>query len=612
MANFASGAEADRARGAGRALVRIFAVLLLGAMAPAAALDDATAAAALDFAHQRLTATASKVVPPATPEAARASGAWTTVASADALGWTQGFAPGLYWSMYEATGDPAWRERAEAATWALEVQKTNTQSHDLGFKMVPSFVRAFQLTGDTAARDVALAAARSLATRWRDVPGIIVCCDWNPAWERPLVIDTMMNLELLLWGARNGGDASWADLALSHARTTARDLVRADGSTFHVADYDATTGALRFRGTFQGASDDSTWSRGQAWAIYGYTTAYRYTRAPDMLAVARKTAGYWLSHVGPGGVPNWDFDSTELHADSSSAAAAASALLELAGYVEEPEASRYREAAGTALDTLASDAYLAKGTSYPSILRRAVGNYPAGSEIDVGLVYGDHYFLEAVFRRVPHPRLRWTAESDFAAALHDLGTGNAGVRTIEYDVTPRASPIDGVVGWGDSSRTVAAYDDLAMLVRMSPAGVFEVQNADEYVADARVPYAGGATYHVRVVADLAAKRYSAWVRPPGGDEIRLAASYAFRTTAADAGDVGKVAVKAAISDGDFHVENHRVAAGTVVVGATPVDSSHPQTHGGAFVGCFSGGGGGTAVVVVSAVIGRMRLRRGRC
>jgi unsaturated chondroitin disaccharide hydrolase len=377
------------------------AVVLAAAPCAAKALDHQAATSALEFSARQLAATASQLAADVTPKATRADGTWTTVPSTDAIAWTQGFFPGLLWNLYGATGDPAWRTRAARWTRPLEQQKTNTKTHDLGFKFRPSFVRAWELTGDPYYKSVALAAAESLETLWRAQPGIVKCCDWNSAWRLPLVTDTMMNLELLLWASRNGGDPALAQLALEHARTTGRDMVRADGGTYHVVDYEPTTGAIRFRGTFQGYADESTWSRGQAWAIYGFTVVYRYTRDPQMLELARRTAAYWLAHVPADGVPRWDFDAPTTFKDSSAAAAVASALLELAGYVGADEAARYCGAALTALDTLASPAYLARGTRLPSILAHGTGHVPANQEIDVGLIYGDHYFVEALMRAFP-------------------------------------------------------------------------------------------------------------------------------------------------------------------------------------------------------------------
>jgi hypothetical protein len=230
----------------------------------------------------------------------------------------------------------------------------------------------------------------------------------------PLVTDTMMNLELLFWASRNGGDAAWNTMALNHALKTMTDMVRPDGSTFHVVDYD-TAGRIRSRGTFQGYSDSSTWARGQAWAIYGFTMAYRYTRDPRMLQTAQRVTNYYLDRLPADGIPFWDFDApaSQQVKDSSAAAIVASALLELSEFVTDPaDKARYRAAALHMLETLASPAYLVSGTSTYAILNHGVGNFPAGQEVDVGLIYGDYYLLEAVLR---FKRLSTTRAISFGA-----------------------------------------------------------------------------------------------------------------------------------------------------------------------------------------------------
>jgi unsaturated chondroitin disaccharide hydrolase len=362
---------------------------------PARALDSRAAACALDLGVEKALRADARVSPPDYPLATGSDGRWRTLPAGDLAGWTQGFFPGLLWLLDDWKGDGSLREAARTWTAPLEVQKTNRTTHDLGFKFVPSFVRGFERKGDAAWRDVALAAAASLAARFDARVGAIRCCEWNPDWKDPVVVDTMMNVELLLWGARNGGEAAWRDLALSHARVSARDLVRADGGTYHVADYEPSTGALRWRGTFQGYADASTWSRGQAWALLGFARVARETGDADALAAAKKTAAYWERHVPAGGVPSWDFDAPGFEADSSAAAVGALGLLELAALAGGPDGDRWRAVAETTLETLASATYLDRSRG-EALLAHGVADLPHGNGIDVGLVYGDHYFVEAL------------------------------------------------------------------------------------------------------------------------------------------------------------------------------------------------------------------------
>jgi unsaturated chondroitin disaccharide hydrolase len=389
---------------------RLFVYLLVGCFcslvaAPARAFDEAAADRALQFSREQLSRTVNDLgmstnrYPKANTEGPR----WRLIPSNDMVDWIQGFFPGLLWYMYDQSGEPFWKEKANAWTLPLEDQKTNTRTHDLGFKFMPSYGHAYRLTGDTAYRDVLLTAARSLATRFDPKAEVINCCDWNSQWQVPLVTDTMVDLELLFWAAQNGGDPAWKDMALRHALTTARDMVRADGGTWHVVDYD-TSGRIRAKGTFQGHSDPSTWARGQAWAIYGFTMAYRYTQDPRMLEAARKVTDYYLDRLPADSVPNWDFDAPSQQKDSSAAAIVASALLELSTFVQDDTvAQRYHDAALAMLDSLSSPAYLAVGSNSPGILLHGVAFYrtpikPKGEDIDRSLIYGDYYFVEALLR----------------------------------------------------------------------------------------------------------------------------------------------------------------------------------------------------------------------
>lgn len=531
----------------------------------ARAFDEAAADRVLQFAQQRLAQTAAQVPTNQYPKASLSNGTWRLIPATDMVGWTQGFFPGQLWHMYEQTGDAIWRTRADAWTRNLEVQKYNMLTHDNGFKMMLSFGAAYRATGDDYYRQVLLAAAGSLASRYNPRVDIISCCDWNPEWHLPLVVDTMMNLELLLWASQNGGQPGWRDMAVNHALRNLADLVRPNGGTYHVVDYDPSTGGILFRGTFQGYADESTWARGHAWAIYGYTMVYRYTRDARMLEAAQRVTDYYLSRLPADGVPYWDLDAPagQQLKDSSAAAVVASALLELVNYVQDPSKQlQYWNAAMRMLDSLSSSAYLAAGTNSPGILLHGVGHYPAGQEVDVSLIYGDYYFIEAVrrFKQQPVPPSSgvWFSRFNFVDAVRTLGTSNTGVQTVEFDLTPQSFPLDAVVGYADSSTTVTAFSSMAMLLRMNPSGFFDVRNGGAYAFVNAVPYVAGSTYHVRMVADLPNRVYSVWVRPPGGTEILIADRYAFRSDAPPTDDLGKVVLKSGFVDNEYRVANHTV------------------------------------------------------
>lgn len=319
--------------------------------------------------------------------------------------WTSGFFAGTLWYMYQATHQPEWKDLAEKWTAGLESNKSITTTHDLGFMIFNSFGRGYIATANPHYKQVVLDASRSLVTRYNPRVGAIK--SWNTerapdrraSWKYPVIIDNLMNLELLFWSAANGGDPSWKTIAEQHALTAARTQVRADGSTAHIALFDPVTGALENTVTWQGYSDSSAWARGQAWAIYGFTNAYARTGRPELLAAARKTADYFIAHLPPDGVPYWDFrhpDIPNTERDASAAAIAASGLLDLARRTDSTSSARYRSVAEKMLLSLARD-YTA-GPESAAILAHSVGGRPQNSEVDVGIVYSDFYYVEALLR----------------------------------------------------------------------------------------------------------------------------------------------------------------------------------------------------------------------
>ena len=335
-------------------------------------------------------------------------GSWRWVKPND---WTSGFFPGLLWLLHEKTGKKELLEWAGKWTSGLEEQKLNTKTHDVGFVLYTSFGNGLRITGRKEYREVLLTGAKSLASRFNPRIGCIRSWD-HGTWTFPVIVDNMMNLELLFWAANNGGDQKLREIAISHALKTMAEHVRPDGGTYHVVDYDPESGAVKQKKTHQGFRDDSTWSRGQAWAIYGFTVCFRETGDKRFLDTAVKLADYFLARLPADAVPYWDFQAPGIPReprDSSAGAIAASGLLELATLVPKSAArAKYRQGAERILDSLCSGEYLTQGTNMHSILRHATGSKPANSEVDVALIYGDYYFVEALLRylqpnRIPKP-----------------------------------------------------------------------------------------------------------------------------------------------------------------------------------------------------------------
>ncbi|MGE3289150.1 MAG: glycoside hydrolase family 88 protein [Pseudonocardia sp.] len=373
--------------------------------ASAPLLDAALTERAMAHAAQRLADAADRLDPQdGYPRSTGPDGRWQL---RDADIWTSGFFAGSLWLMYERTGDPVWRQRAQRWTAGLEAQKARTDTHDLGFMIFDSFGWQHQLTGDPHARDVTVEAARSLATRFNPAVGAIKSWDVepddpeHPDWRFPVIIDNLMNLELLFWAAgQPGGDPGWAELATRHALTSMRVHLRPDGSTAHVALFDPVTGAFERQETWQGQSATSTWSRGQAWAIHGFTDAHRLSGRPELLDAAQRAADWYLARLPTDRVPYWDFEAPDIPyapRDASAAAIAASGLVELGRLTGGERGAGYRRAAEDILASLTSG-YLTVGTPNEAVLAHSVGFLRKSSEVDVGLVYADYYFLEAISR----------------------------------------------------------------------------------------------------------------------------------------------------------------------------------------------------------------------
>ena len=319
--------------------------------------------------------------------------------------WTSGFYPGILWYLYDVTGEPAVSEAAARWTALLEEVKDYDGTHDLGFMIYNSFGNGYRLTGKPAYRDVVIDAANTLMTRYNPRVRSIRSWDFGD-WQFPVIVDNMMNLELLFAATRFTGDSSYSDVAVEHARTTLRNHYRDDHSSVHVVDYDTLTGEVIDRQTHQGLSDESAWSRGQAWGLYGFVMIYRETGDDAFRDHAQRIADFILTHsnMPEDGVPYWDFDAEagpDTPRDASAAAITASALYELSRYVTGEDRGRYVDAADRMLVSLASGSYQAPAnTPGPFLLSRATGSVPGGFEIDVPIIYADYYYLEALLRRL--------------------------------------------------------------------------------------------------------------------------------------------------------------------------------------------------------------------
>jgi unsaturated chondroitin disaccharide hydrolase len=357
--------------------------------------------------------------PDAFPKTIDANG---NLKSTNLYDWTSGFFPGSLWLAAEALHDKSLESKAIEWTNRLAPLQYFTQHHDLGFMMYCSYGNAYRLTGNKAYSDILVQSAKSLCTRYNATAGSIkswnkfVSWHGNKTYDFPVIIDNMMNLELLFFASKQTGDPVYKEIAIKHAETTMKYQIRDDFSSYHVVCYDTLTGKLVGRETAQGYADNSTWSRGQAWGIYGFTMVYRETKDPKFLKTAMGMADWYLNSktLPKDKVPYWDFNmgdsayhpGKKSHAfeypqpyrDASAAAITASALFELANYAGA-KSKWYQAQAITILESLASPTYRAtEGSDANFLLKHSVGSIAHGVEIDVPLIYADYYFLEALQR----------------------------------------------------------------------------------------------------------------------------------------------------------------------------------------------------------------------
>ena len=317
--------------------------------------------------------------------------------------WCEGFLGGMMWIFARRTGDPFWRDRAEHYSRLIEERQHDRTVHDLGFLFWSTWKRWYDLTGDPTINEVVVEAGRTMGLRF------------NPQgrYLRSFVapescfIDIMMNVGIVLYAANETNDAQLLRVATEHCCTTRRFLVRGDGSTAHEGIFDLDTGQFLRQSTHQGWRDDSSWARGQTWALYGFGTAYRLTGDPRFLDTAQRCADFYLERTPPHGVPpnDWEEPSPARPYESSAAAIAASGLFQLGSLTSDPErAARYEGSARTILDTLCGPEFLAIQTpGWEGILKHGSYHERKGLGVDESVMWGEYFFVEALDKLLGAP-----------------------------------------------------------------------------------------------------------------------------------------------------------------------------------------------------------------
>ena len=316
--------------------------------------------------------------------------------------WTAGFPVGQLWMLYNATGKPYWKQQAITKQQGLLPVKDVTWTHDLGFMMFNSWGPGYQATKDPAMREALLTTTENLAALFNPKTGTMRSWTWMKNWHHPTIVDNMLNLEMLLWGAKEFNRPEWREMAITHATTTMKNHIRPDYTTYHVVVYDTSNGAVLEKRTHQGYADNSTWARGQAWGIYGFTMMYENTNKIEYLNTAQRLADKFIEMLPADKIPYWDFNAPGIPnepRDASAAAITASALIKLSQLSPKGEGAKYLKEAKAMLTTLYNKPYNTRfDKQMPALLTQSTGSKPHNSEISVSLNYADYYYIEALLR----------------------------------------------------------------------------------------------------------------------------------------------------------------------------------------------------------------------
>jgi unsaturated chondroitin disaccharide hydrolase len=322
-------------------------------------------------------------------------------------GWTTGFWAGMLWLAFELTGADKYRAAGEIQIerFADRLERgIDVDHHDLGFLYSLSCVAAWRLTGSSLAHQTSLKAADRLMLRCVEAPGVLQA--WgaldDPEQRGRTIVDSLMNVPLLYWASEQTGDQRYSAAGRRHAEQLMHHFVRPDGSTYHTFYFDVDSGAPRFGRTHQGHADESTWSRGQAWALYGFPLSARHTRDDRFLRVGERVADVFLTNTPADGIVSWDFDfadDAQEPKDSSASAIAACGLLELAHWESSPDLSNhYRQAATNAVHSLIKTCTTHPNKNANALLQHGTQNRNTNLGVNEGNLWGDYFYLEALTR----------------------------------------------------------------------------------------------------------------------------------------------------------------------------------------------------------------------
>ena len=342
--------------------------------------------------------------------------------------WTNGFYGGMLWQLYHATGEQCYREAAEELEQKLDavLMDYNGMDHDSGFRFLLTAVADFRQTGNAASKNRGLLAAANLAGRFNPQGSFIRAWNddgsgGNAGWA---IIDCMMNLPLLYWAGEVTHDPRFYHVAVRHADTVRKHFIREDGSARHIVEFDPKTGKFVQDFGGQGYEKGSSWTRGQAWALYGFTLSYLHTGDKAYLETAERVADYFVGNISESGLIPVDFCQPEEIGleDSTAAAIAASGMLLLSdilsgremvagGYVnplKTADRAGEKRMLGAAVKLLRAldEKRCCWDTDRDELLEKCTAAYH-DERHEFPIIYGDYFFMESIFRLTGDELFSW-------------------------------------------------------------------------------------------------------------------------------------------------------------------------------------------------------------
>lgn len=332
------------------------------------------------------------------------------LAKSDIAWWTNGFWGGLMWQMYHATGNDIYKVKAEKVEELLDraLDEYENLYHDVGFMWMHTAVADYRLTGNHRSLVRGRHAANLLAGRFNVLGNYIRA--WNGDMTGWMIIDCLMNLSLLYWASEEDKDPRFAAIAMRHADTALEKVLRPDGSANHIVGMDPQTGEVTETPAGQGYAEGSSWSRGQAWAVYGFAISYAHTKEQRYLDAAKQAAHYFIANVAMNGyLPLCDFraPAEPVYYDSTAGACAACGLLEIAKHVSEYEKPLYEKSALLMLQAM-EDKFCNWNVDEDGILTMGKVAYHEDKDPQqVSIIYGDYFFTEAILRLMEKDFFIW-------------------------------------------------------------------------------------------------------------------------------------------------------------------------------------------------------------